>query len=151
VQGTRGYILLESIVSMALLSICMLGIYGGMRDAAGMRALAEDFTTARFLLEDVATQHELQPEVMEGEGRGQFPAPHDRFSHSWAITRVPVPMEALPQTMSDEQRQQFERQFKRFMGRLRVTIRWTRAGLEHEVTGETLLAPNQLWTPPELP
>mgnify|MGYP000851158819 CR=1 FL=1 len=150
-RATPGYILLESIVSMALLSVCMLAIYGGMRDATNMRGLTEDFTTARFLLEAVVAEHELQQEVVEDSGRGRFDPPHERFSYSWEITRIELPMPALPANMLERQRQQLLSQFKRHLGRLAVTIQWERAGLEHEVAGETLLAPGQLWTPPPPP
>ncbi|MBI2431510.1 MAG: prepilin-type N-terminal cleavage/methylation domain-containing protein [Candidatus Hydrogenedentes bacterium] len=144
----HGYILVETLVAMALLSVCMLVIYNSLRDAALMRGLAEDYTTARFLLEQVATEHELQPEVVEGSGSGAFPVPDHRFSYSWQLTRVPVPMLDIPPQVTPEQQAQLDKGFKKFMGRLSVRIRWDRAGTAHEVTGETLLQPGQLWTPP---
>lgn len=37
----------------------------------------------------------------------------------------------------------------KYIGKLRVRITWTRAGMEMKAEGETLLRPGQLWTPPE--
>ena len=142
-----GYILLESIVSMGLLSICMLAIYGGMRDATLMRGLSEDFTTARFLLEEKALEHELQPELVEGSGSGQFPSPHERFTYDWEISRVEIPIPPPPPGLTDEQVLAYLMQFVRFQGKLSVTVRWQRAGFEQEITAETLLRPGQLWEP----
>lgn len=148
-RATAGYILFESLVAMGLLSICMLAIYTSMRESALTRGLAEDYTTARFLMEQVALDQEIQIQVAEGEGSGGFEAPDDRFSYAWKISKVEVPMEALPMNLPENQRRDMEEKVKRFLGKLAVTIHWARAGVDHSVTGETLLRPGQLWMPVE--
>ena len=144
----RGYILVETIVAMGLLSISMMVIQGAIRQAIITRGQAEDYTTARFLMEQVVAKIELQPQMQKGSARGPFEGEHGRFSYEWELTKVEVPRPAFPDDMPPAERKQLELMFKGYMGKLRVVIRWARAGQEFEAAGETLLAPEKLWIPP---
>ena len=145
----RGYILVETIVAMGLLSISMMVIQGAIRQAIITRGQAEDYTTARFLMEQVVAKIELQPQMKTSSDRGPFEGEHGRFSYEWELTKVEVPIPAFPDDMPTVQRKRLELMFKKYMGKLRVVIRWARAGQEFEAAGETLLAPEKLWLPPQ--
>jgi len=146
-QAARGYILLETLVAMALLSITMLPIHHSMRDAIQMRGHAEDFTTARFLLDDLLLEQALQPEVVAANGNGTFAAPHERFQYSWTITRVDVPWPAPAPHLTPEQYMDLMQSFQGYMGKISATVSWTRAGQPFEATAETLMPTDWLWQP----
>ncbi len=143
-----GYILVEAMVAMGLLSLGMLSINTGLRQAVLVRGETEDLTLARFMLEEIMTDLEMQPELRESSGSGRFPGEQSRFRYEWEVRRVSIPRPTLPSDATEADITRFEEQFKDFMGSVTVIIRWTRAGNEYEVVGETLLRPEQLWTPP---
>ena len=76
----RGYILVETLVAMAVLSVSLLGIHRGISQALTARARTMDFTVARFLMEQKLGELMLQPELVKSSGQGNFEAPHERFS-----------------------------------------------------------------------
>jgi len=144
----RGYILVETIVAMGLLSVSMMVIQGAIRQAIITRGQAEDYTTARFLMDQVTAKIELQPEMVEGSDSGSFSGEHKRFRYKWELTKVQVPKPAFPDDFEPRERKRLQRLFKGYMGKLQVVIRWSRAGHKFEAVGETLLSPEQLWIPP---
>lgn len=146
--GARGYILVEAMVAMGLLSLGMLSINAGLRQAVLVRGETEDLSVVRFMLEEIMTDLEMQPELEESSGSGRFPGELSRFQYEWEISRVSIPRPTLPAEASEADIARFDNQFKDYIGRVTVVIRWTRAGNEYEVFGETLLRPEQLWTPP---
>ncbi len=143
-----GYILVETIVAMGLLSMGMLSINTGLRQAVMVRGETEDITLARFMLEEIMTDLEMQPEVRESSGQGVFPDALSRFRYAWEISRISIPRPPIPLEATEADIIRFEEQFKDFMGKVTVVIRWNRGGNEYEIVGETLLRPEQLWTPP---
>lgn len=144
-----GYILFETVVAMAVLSLSMVAIHSAIRQAVLTRGQAQDYTTARFLLEKVTAEKELQPELAEGKEEGDFEGELSRFSYKWEISKVEVPMPPIPPDIPEEQRKSLEKMFKGYMGKLSVRISWTRAGQPFEVLGETLFKPEKLWLPPK--
>lgn len=148
---SRGYILVEAIVSMGLLSLGMIAINGAVRQAIITRAQAQDYTIARILLEQVAAEQEIELEVVEGSGAGVFPEPNARFSYEWKITAVTLPTPELPQNLPPEISTEFNQSLQRAnrIGKLAVKIKWSRMGLDFEAEGQTLLRPGQLWVPLE--
>ena len=93
----RGYILVETIVAMALLSAGMVAIQGGLRQAVLVRGQARDYTQARFLMDGLIADLSLQPEHVQGSKSGRFSGEYDRFSYTWTISRVDVPVpQGLP-------------------------------------------------------
>ncbi len=147
--ATPGYIMVETVVAMGLLSIGMVTIQGAVRQAIITRGQAQDYTTARFLMEKVVADVELQPEVIEGKKSGNFKKPFNRFRYQWAITRVQVPLPPIPPELPGNFMEQFEKTYKGYMGKMTVTVFWTRAGHEFEAFSQTLLSPEQFWVPPE--
>ena len=144
-----GYLLVETVVSMAVLSISMLYIHTAVRQSVQVHAQAQDYTNARFLLRQVLSEQELQPELVVSSDRGIFPAPYERFEYSVDITKEAVPVPKIPGDLSKEQKQWFNENFRDYIGRVQVTITWSRSGALSEIIGETLLHPEQLWVPPK--
>jgi len=146
-----GYILVETVVAMGVLSISMLIIHQDIRQAIITRGQAQDFTTARFLLEKVFAEHMAQPLLRENSRSGHFPPPHERFGYEWTISKVSVPMPQLPQDLPgehDEARlEKLREMYKGYMGKLRIHIVWTRSGTQREAIVETLFPPEKLWLP----
>jgi len=147
----RGYILVETIVAMALLSVTMLTIHAGMRQAFIAIGLSEDYTTARFLLQQVMSNIELQGEVVADRKRGRFPGEYSRFNYEWQVRKIDVPQPSLPGNTPAEVRTAFRNQFVRHMGHARVRVTWTRLGAEYTAEAQTLFSPEAMWTPPEAP
>jgi len=143
----RGYILIETMVAMGVLGITMLTIQHAVREAMITRAMAEDMNTARFLLEEIMNGLVLLPELEEGSRRGDFGAEFPRFRYEWRISSVEVPRPELPEFVPEQMRDSLTRQFQGFMPRVTVTVHWTRLGQAREITGQTLLPPEQLWVP----
>lgn len=147
-RARQGYLLVECIVSMALLSISMVFIHAGVQQAIIARGQAQDYTTARFVLERVTADIELQPRIVESQGEGTY-TEDPRFSYTWEISRATVPRPALPADLEEVQRQALERYFTGYMPKLKVVVRWNRAGYAFEAVGETLFGPEKLWVPVE--
>ncbi len=147
-RARDGYLLVECIVSMALLSISMVFIQAGVQQAIIARGQAQDYTTARFVLERVTAEIELQPQFVEGTGEGAY-TEDPRFTYSWEISRVTVPKPALPADLDEVQRQALEQYFTGYMPKLKVMVRWNRAGYAFEAIGETLFGTEKLWVPRE--
>ena len=145
----HGYIFAETVVAMALLSMSTLVIQGAVRQAIITRGQAQDYTTARFLLDQIASEHALRFEQPEGSGGGVFEAPYDRFAYEWEVEKVEVPMPPIPPFLPPEIVATVEENFQDYMGKLTVRISWSRAGMERDCVGETLLRPELLWQPPE--
>ncbi len=157
--SSRGYILVEAAVAMAVLSIGMLGIHGAMRETGITGAQARDFTQARFLLERLIVETELQPMLVEGTETGEFEGALSRFRWRRTISKVtaPPPPELLvkppwlgrrPGAPSGPPRR-FGAMRSPYLGKISATVRWTRNGRPFERTVETLFSPEKLYVPPE--
>lgn len=148
-----GYILVETIVSMGLLSVGMIAINGAVSQAIITRGQAQDYTIARFLMEQIDNEKEIEPSIEAGSGQGVFPGEYSRFSYEWRISPVTFPMPQLPPDMHPELASDLNDTLAKLcrIGKLRIVIRWHRAGLDFEAVGETLLRPGQLWNPETAP
>ncbi len=104
-----GYIFVETVVAMGVLSISMLVIQGAVRQAIITRGQAQDYTTARFLLKQVAAEVELQPELVASSDSGRFKKPNERFGYEWELTKVEVPIPEIPATIPEEKRERLEK------------------------------------------
>ena len=146
-RPNRGYILVETMVAMGVLSISMLTIQQAVREAMLTRAMAEDLTTARFLMEEIMNGLILLPELEEGSSRGDFGAEFSRFSYAWQVSTAEVPRPELPEFVPEQMRESLTRQYKGHIPKVTVTVTWTRLGQEREITAQTLRPPEQLWMP----
>ncbi|HOQ89066.1 MAG TPA: hypothetical protein PLX03_02895 [Candidatus Hydrogenedentes bacterium] len=145
----RGYIFIETVVAMAVLSVSAMVIYEALRQAALVRAQAEDFTVARFLLERVLAEHALPPLQQENEGQGQFDPPFDRFSYAWKVSQVEVPEPEWPTDLTQEELAVFRAGYQKYLGKVEAVVRWTRGGSAFEARAETLVNARHVWVPPE--
>lgn len=146
----HGYIFAETVVAMALLSVSALVIQSALRQAIITRGQAQDFTVARFLMEQIASEQALLFEQPEGSGAGVFEPPYERFSYEWELKRVEVPLPPIPPFLPPELVASVVDSFNDYMGKLTVRISWSRAGMERDCVGETLVRPELLWQPPDI-
>lgn len=149
-RRAAGYILMETVVAMAVLSISILGVHRGISQALTARARTMDFTDARFLIEQTLNDLTIQPELKEGAGQGSYPAPYERFSYAWSIKKIDLPKPEIPGDVPPARRQYIERLLERlYMGKIEITVAWERSGEKFERKGETLIGSDQLWQPPQ--
>ncbi len=148
----RGYILVEAVTAMAVLSITAVAVQRSVHTAVLARGLAQDYTTAQFLLDRLAADQSLQPRIAAGEiHEGIFPPPHDRFSYRWSLENVDIPMPEPPLGLAPEQRAALISGLLSYMGKLRIEVTWTRGGEPFSADGETLLSPDRVWVDPQAP
>lgn len=147
-----GYILVEAAVAMVLLSIGALTVHRTIQEAVRTRGQAQDYTRARFLLEQVVADLEIQPELIEHSDRGRFAGEHARFSWDYRVQRVNLPRPGPPLRPPPEgkQVQSFEYpEGQEYLAHLRATVSWTRSGRSFSESYETLLSPDSLWQAPK--
>jgi len=141
----EGWVLIETLVAMVLLSVGVLAINRALRESLQTRAIAKDYTTARFLLDEKMGELEMQPVLNEGDGGTGIYKDQERFSFSWSVARVDLPTPPIPAEL-----QQFFLEPltlpEPHLGRIAVTIKWTRAGREFDATGETLISSQRILT-----
>jgi len=133
-------------VALMVLSIGGVAVNRAMQEALVTRAMARDFTEARFLLEQVMSKLELQPILVEGASKsGAFGDDHPRFSYRWDVSLVELPRPQLPPLARAALAQPLELPVQ-YLGKVRVTVTWTRAGRTFERSAETLVAPERIYT-----
>lgn len=150
-SGRGGYILLETTVALVLLGMGVYAIHGAIRQAIVTRGQAQDYTQARFLLERVIAEVEIQPALQQGSKQGRFEAPLDRFEwrHEIRKIRIPKPEGAINvgALLAGDDSGQFEYPIE-YLLRVRATVTWKRAGHAFSESFETLIDPTKLWLPP---
>ncbi len=156
-RDNGGYLLVETVTAMALLSITIVALHGAMQQAALTRAHAEDFTYARFLAEELLGQLDLRPNLEEGSNTGEYGGRFSRFVWAYAISYVELeppelePGAGLPPELLDpdlDADEEFELPVA-YLGKIRVEIHWTRLGQEFSYVVETLVSPDRLPEPEE--
>lgn len=145
-----GYMLVETIAAMALLSVGIVTINRALHQAVLMRALAKDYTNAAFLMDEVMSYYELQPELSEGDASGRFGAEHPRFSWQANIALIPWNMPAPPSSLPENVINLLNQQ-QRAYARVQVTITWTRSGRTYQRSTATVIPSSKLWVPPQIP
>lgn len=170
----RGYILFEAMIALTVLSVSIYVIQDGIRQAVIARGHAQDFTQARFLMEDMVNRLQLQPVFKEENKSGRFRGKYNRFSWSYTITKVDLPVPPPPPTRTTPYNQPggqpqqgpqnlnyprfpgYQREYAEgelelpvpFLGKIEATVSWTRSGMPFEVKAQTLFAPERMWLPP---
>jgi hypothetical protein len=141
-----GYILFEAVVAMALLSIGIVGIQRAMQQAIITRGQARDYTQARFLLEEVMSWVELQPQLYTGKNAGRFEGDRSRFAWEWDITKIDFPEPEIPADVPPQQRRRFQLRAP-YLAKIKVTVSWKRRGHKYQESLETLWSPEKLFIP----
>jgi len=152
---TRGYILIETLTAMALLSASILTINGAMRQAAITNALARDYTHARFVLEQVVGSAELKQIAGPTAHSGHFGGELAHYAWEYEIELIEMP---APQVSFDfnnpAHREMAERLLNEhgqlelpvhYIPKITATVYWTRGGQEFSETVETLMDPDRLY------
>jgi len=147
-QRRNGYILMETIVAVAVLAIGVLAVNRALHQALLTRAISHDYTQARFLIEEVLMPLEMQPILVPGSKAGSFGDKHPRFQWSYEIKKVElaqtVSAGALPAGVGGGLKPPVE-----YLGKIAVTVSWTRMERKYERTVETLISPEKLYVAPE--
>lgn len=141
-----GYILLESLVALAVLSVGTIAINRALYQVMLTRALARDYCRVRFLLEELIAAPQLRYWTTESTEEGQFEGELSRFQWVRTIEIVPIPLPSLPEDLPYNVREELTKKTL-YCGRVTVTIKWTRAGNTYERSLATLIPPNRLWLP----
>jgi type II secretory pathway pseudopilin PulG len=147
-KSEGGYLLLETVVAMAVLSIAILGVNAALREALVTRAQARDYTHARFLLEEVMSRYELMDVVQETREAGDFGEEHPRFRYEVVIEAEEIPLPEEVGALPEAYRQQIE-QMQQPLGKVTATIYWTRSGQPFQRQATTFVRPSRFWTRPE--
>ena len=143
--AVHGWILVETLVALMILSVGVVAVNQALQDALLTRAMARDFTQARFLLEQVVSDLELQPQLVEGTAKsGGFGEDFERFAYHYEVSRVNLPAPELPPAARGMVVQPLQLPVS-YLGKIRVTVSWTRAGRTFERVLETLIAPEKLY------
>lgn len=141
----RGYILVEAVTAMAVLSITAVTVQRAVHTAVLARGLSQDYTTAQFLLERLAADRALAPRIAAGEVHsGTFPPPDDRFDYTWSLEAMEITLPELP-PLAPEQREALKTGLLTHMGKLRMEVHWTRGGEPFSAVAETLVSPERTW------
>lgn len=142
----RGYILVEAVTAMAVLSITALTVQRAVHTAVLARGLSQDYTIAQFLLERLAADRALEPRIAAGDVQsGTFPPPDDRFDYTWSLEAIEISPPELPPGVAPEQREALAKGLLARMGKLRMEVSWTRGGEPFSAVAETLISPERTW------
>ena len=143
----QGWVLMEALVSMVVLSIAVLAINRGFAEAVLTRAIARDYTQARFFLEQIAGEVEMTPILIDGaEGEGKFGNENSRFSYTWSVAKKDVKPPKIPSYLPPRM-QQLAKEFEppiEYLGELNVRVRWTRACGSYSAELNTMIAPDRI-------
>ena len=144
-MSSRGYILVETIVAMAVLSIGMLTIHNALEQAAITHAQARDMTQARFLLDEKMGEYRLRPLLDEGSEEGDFGSDNPRFHWRAAIAKVMLPSPPAPPVDPRTGAPGLAVKLpESFLVKLTVTVAWTTARRPFEESLQTLLPSTRL-------
>lgn len=149
VRSMPGYILLECLMALSILSIGTIVIHRDLRETIAVRGQAQDYTHARFLLEQLVAKLELQPMLMEKSASGRFEGSLSRFSWKWKVSKVELPMPPIPPEIPPEEAARLKLNAPH-LTRIEATVSWKRSGRRFEETVETLWDPEKLYVPKEL-
>lgn len=142
--NAEGWVLMEALVAMVVLSIAVVALNRGFGEAVLTRAIARDYTQARFFLEQIAGEVEITPVHEEGAtGKGNFGKEHSRFSYTWSVSRKDVPPPQLPPSLPPQVLNRianFEYPIQ-YLGEISVQVNWTRNGRDYSAELETTIAP----------
>lgn len=140
--------MLETVAALAILSLGVVAIHGALRQAVLARATAQDYTRARFLLEDMVARLELEPFLMEGTHFGSFGGSYSRFHYACTVSKLILPAPVIPPELLARPGFEIELPVP-YLGKIHATVSWTRAGRSYEETVETLFNPDRLYVPEE--
>ncbi|MBX7256370.1 MAG: type II secretion system GspH family protein [Candidatus Hydrogenedentes bacterium] len=141
----RGWILVETLVALVVLSVGILAANRALGESMFTRAMAQDYTQARFFIEQVMSELELQPMLAENStGQGDFGKDYPRFKYKWAVSRADIPVPRVPPEILVNYPDGIEMPVP-YVGKISVTVLWTRRDQTYTRTAETLIGPERLY------
>jgi len=135
----NGYILVETLVAMAVLSISMVTIHNALGQATLTHVQARDLTQARFLLDEKMGEYRLNAALEEGDYEGDFGAAYPRFRWKVSVTKVKLPEPPRPNIEQIAP----VKLASPFLGKIVLTVEWTTGKQPFEERLETLVPPTQ--------
>lgn len=143
-----GYVLLESLMAISVLSVSLVIVHRDMQQAIQVRGMGRDATEVRFLIEKLMADIALQVQLPECERKGEFDGELSRYSWRWKVSRYVMPKPPMPPHLNAQEVQQFRLASPHLM-KAEVWVKWTRNGTEREEKAETLFSPQKLFVPAE--
>ena len=134
----HGYVLVETLVAMAVLSASMITIHNALGQAALTHAQARDLTQARFLLNAKMGEFRVNPALEEGDTAGDFGEAFSRFHWQARVSKVRLP-EPPPPSIQEVAPIKLATPF---LGKIVVTVQWTTRRQPSEERLETLVSPS---------
>jgi hypothetical protein len=141
-RAAKGYILVETMVGLTVLSIGALTVHQVLNQAMLTRAQARDYTQARFLMEGLIEELLVQPELKPGRHTGRFTGGSNRFSYAYEIDKVELPRPEIPEEIELVAGTYIPEAW--YIGRIRAVIRWQRRGVDFDERMETLFPDTKL-------
>jgi hypothetical protein len=143
----RGYIMVETLVAMTILSISSFAIQRAIYQAVSARREAEQITIARYLLEHLVAKIEMRPEMALESGQGDFVADgFPNLAYAYEVSRIEAPLRGRAARFLNDP--QVSQHYQDYIGKLTVRIFNVVEGPDNPIAvGETLLQPSQLWLP----
>jgi len=145
-RSIYGYVLVEVVVSMMVLTIGVLSVSRSFSVAMLARGLAQDYTDSRYLAglrlwRAVALAAEGKLSL--GHSQGRFGGEWPRFSWSQQVeqTSLPYYRPSIANENSENRPDQEERGQQAFFSRVVITVKWERRGEEFEKSVATLVRP----------
>lgn len=147
----NGYILFEATLALVLLTVGAYAVHGVIRQAVLTRGQAQDYTSAKFLLEQLIADVEFQPFVTPETHEGRFEDEFDRFSWSTEVRKIEIPkpegpLDELGGAAPDAGELKLQ---SPALAHVRAMVTWQRGGQTFTETMETLFDYKKLWIPPE--
>ncbi len=161
-SAQQGYLLIEAIVAMAVLSAGVVAINESLHRAVLLRAISDDNTRAAFFLSDIMGPLEVQYNVPEMTVEGSLAEKYgskstragtgglERFRYRVQVENFDLPMPALPPDLPPEMFMALEEAGKNQLRKIKATIMWTRASQKFECTAQTVVLQQPEWTDPQL-
>lgn len=132
---------------MGVLSVGIVGINTSLRQVLLTRALAEDYTHVRFLLDELVATVELRYPVTSGEESGAF-GEDSRFRWSRSIEAYPTPIPPLPVQLTEEEALDLQQTVGQ-LARVTVRVDWARMGSSYSREAISFLPVGRLFLTPE--
>ena len=150
-RNQNGYILFEATLALVLLTVGAYSVHGVIRQAILTRGQAQDYTTAKFLLEQVIADVEFQPVITPERQEGRFEGEYDRFSWSAEVNKIEIPKPEGPLiSLGGGGPDPGELKLQSpALAHVVATITWQRGGRTFTETMETLFDYKKLWIQPE--
>lgn len=155
----RGYVLVEVVVSMMVLTVGILSVSRSFSVATIARGLSQDYTDSRYLAAERMWKTIAMSEagtLTLGSAQGKFPVPWQKFSWELKVEETTIPYEvSVKITRVDEPQRgsrgrnrnpapRVEEQPEKFFARAVITLKWKRRNVEYQRWVATLVPPIDL-------